>query len=149
MTEGPREQDRSNGGMNHHPVWLAWSLYGLVTCLVIIAAGADLLSQDGPTNVLQLAGEVLISLATPVVFVTVAALILSRQPRNTIGWLLMVPVGAFVVGGPLESYIEQVAPSSPAPTVPLLLAVWFSNWGWLLLIFPLLYILLLFPNGQP
>jgi hypothetical protein len=135
--------------MSHRTVWLAWSLYGLVTCLVIIAAGVDLLSQDGPTNVLQLAGEVLISLATPVTFATVAALILSRQPRNTIGWLLMVPVGAFVVGGPLESYVERVAPSSPAPTVPLLLMVWFSNWGWLLLIFPLLHIPLLFPNGGP
>ena len=94
--------------MSHRTVWLAWSLYGLVTCLVIIAAGVDLQSQDGPTNVLQLAGEVLISLATPVTFATVAVLILSRQPRNTIGWLLMVPVGAFVVGGPLESYVERV-----------------------------------------
>jgi hypothetical protein len=30
-----------------------------------------------------------------------------------------------------------------------LLAVWFSNWGWLLLIFSLLLILLLFPTGRP
>jgi hypothetical protein len=136
--------------MSHRPVWLAWSLYGLVTCLVIIAAGVDLLSQDHPTNVLQVASEALISLATPVAFATVAALILSRQPRHIIGWLLMVPVGAFFVGGPLESYVEHVAPSSPAPTVvPLLLMVWFSNWGWLLLIFPLLHIPLLFPDGRP
>ena len=135
--------------MSHRPVWLAWSLYGLVTCVVIIAAGVDLLSQEGSKSVLQLAGDALISLATPVVLVTVAALILSRQPRNTIGWLLMVPVGAFIVGGPLESYIEHVAPSSPAPTMLLLLMIWFSNWGWLLLIFPLLHIPLLFPNGRP
>src|SRR5215211_5067892 len=102
--------------MSHRPVWLAWSLYGLVTCVVIIAAGVDLLSQEGSKSVLQLAGDALISLATPVVLVTVAALILSRQPRNTIGCLLMI---------------------------------WFSNWGWLLLIFPLLHIPLLFPNGRP
>jgi hypothetical protein len=100
-------------------------------------------------NVPRLAGDALISLAAPAVFAIVAALIVSRQPRNTIGWLLMVPVGLYVVGGPIESYIENVGPSSPAPTVPLLLMLWFNNWNWLLLIIPLLYIPLLFPNGQP
>ena len=107
------------------------------------------MSQGGSKTVPQLASDALISLATPVVFTVVAALIVSRQPRNTLGWLLMVVVGAFVVGGPLENYIGHLAPESVAPTVPILLAVWFSNWGWLLLIFPLLYILLLFPNGRP
>jgi hypothetical protein len=91
----------------------------------------------------------LISLAAPVVFAIVAALIVSRQPRNTIGWLLMVPVGLYMVGGPIENYIEHLAPSTPKPTVPLLLMLWFNSWNWLLLIFPLLFIPLLFPDGQP
>ena len=150
MTEGTSEQDRGVGGRTTRAAaWLAWALFGLSMCLSIAWSGIELLNQDGSINALQLASDALISLATPVIFAVVAALILSSQPRNTIGWLLMVPVGAFVVGGPLESYLAHLAPSSPAPTVPLLLAVWFSNWGWLLLIFPLLLILLLFPNGRP
>ena len=128
--------------------WLVWSLYGLMTCLVIVASGAGLLNRNGPNNVLRLASDVLISIATPVVFAVVAALIVSRQPRNTIGWLLTVVMGAFVVGQPLENYVAHLA-SSSTPTVPILLAVWFSSWGWLLLIFPLLLILLLFPTGRP
>ncbi len=65
--------------MSHRPAArLAWSLYGLVTCLVIITAGVDLLGQGGSTNALQFADEALISLATPLVLATVAALILSR-----------------------------------------------------------------------
>jgi hypothetical protein len=128
---------------------LAWSLYGLVTCLSIIWYGADLLSQDGSRSALYLVGEALISLVAPVIFAIVAALIVSRQPRNTIGWLLMVPVGLYVVGGPLATYIESIAPSSPAPTVTLLMVVWFNSWNWLLLIIPLLYIPLLFPSGRP
>ena len=91
----------------------------------------------------------MISLAAPVVFAIVAALIVSRQPRNTIGWLLMVPVGLYIVGGPIENYIGHLAPSTPTPTVPLLLMLWFNSWNWLLLIFPLLFIPLLFPNGRP
>jgi hypothetical protein len=129
--------------------WSVWSLYGLVICLSIIWSGVGLLRQGGSRNALYLVGEALISLAAPAVFAIVAALIVSRQPRNTIGWVLMVPVGLFVVGGPIASYIERLAPLSPAPTVPLLLMVWFGNWNWLLLIIPLLYIPLLFPNGQP
>jgi hypothetical protein len=127
---------------------LAWSLYGLVICLSAIWSGASLLGRDGSRNALYLVGETLISLVAPVVFAIVAALIVSRQPRNTIGWILMVPVGLYVVGGPQASYIESLAPSSPEPTVPLLLMVWFSNWNWLLLIFPLLFIPLFFPNGR-
>ena len=122
--------------------WLVWSLYGLIICLSTIWSGVGLLGQDGSTNALYLVGEAVISLAAPVVFAIVAALIVSRQPRNTLGWVLMVPVGLYVVGAPIASYIENLAPSSPEPTVPILLIVWFNNWNWLMLIFPLLLILL-------
>jgi len=129
--------------------WLVWSLYGLTICLSTVWSGVGLLSRDGSRNALYLIGEALISLAAPVAFAIVAALIVSREPRNTLGWVLMVPVGLYVVGGPIVSHIERLAPSSPEPTVPILLMAWFNTWNWLLLIFPLLLIPLLFPNGQP
>ncbi|HLL41034.1 MAG TPA: hypothetical protein VK357_15425, partial [Rubrobacteraceae bacterium] len=150
MTQGTEEQERGLGGKHRRAAaWLAWSLYGLVVCLSLVWSGAGLLNQDGSRNALYLVGEVLISFVAPVVFAIVAALIVSRQPRNTIGWLLMVPVGLYAVGGPIENYIGHLAPSTPTPTVPLLLMLWFNSWNWLLLIFPLLYIPLLFPNGRP
>ena len=125
-------------------VWLVWSLYGLIICLSTIWSWVLLIGQDGSRNTLYLASEALISLAAPVVFAIVAALIVSHQPRNTVGWVLMVPVGLYVVGGPIEGYSERLTPSSSEPTVAYLLMAWFNNWNWLLLI-----ILLLFPNGQP
>jgi hypothetical protein len=150
MTEEAREQRRRSArGGRRTAVWLAWSLYGVLISLAIVISEVDLLSGGGSAGMLYLAGEALISLAAPAIFAVVAALIVSRQPRNTIGWVLMVPVAFFVVSAPLESYIEHVAQETPAPTVPLLLVVWFNNWNWLLLIFPLLYIPLLFPNGRP
>ena len=134
---------------NKRTARLAWALYGLLTCLTVVVSAADLLRQAGSKNVFQIAGDALLSLALPVALAIVAALIVSRHPRNTIGWLLMVPLGLFLVGGPIGAYLERLAPSAPAPTLPLLLLVWFSGWSWLLLIFPLLLIPLLFPNGQP
>ncbi len=107
--------------------WLAWALYGLITCLSTIWSGVGLFSQDGSRNTLYLVGQALISLVAPVVFAIVAALIVSRQPRNSLGWVLMVPVGLYVVGGPIASYIERLAPSSPEPTVPILLMVWVNS----------------------
>jgi hypothetical protein len=150
VTEGTSEQgQRSRRERRRAASWLPWSIYGLVIGLSIIWYMVDLLSLDGSRNAIYLVGEALISLVAPVVFAIVAALIVSRQPRNTMGWVLMVPVGLYVVGGPLVTYIERVAPSSPAPTVSLLLLAWFNNWNWLLLIIPLLLILLLFPSGRP
>jgi hypothetical protein len=128
---------------------VVWSLYGLVICLSIIWSGVGLLRQGASRSALDLVGEALISGAAPVVFAIVAALIVAHQPRNALGWVMMVPVGLYVVGGPIASYIESLAPSSPEPTLPILLMAWFNGWNWLLLIIPLLLILLLFPNGQP
>ena len=129
--------------------WLVWSLYGLIICLSTIWSWVLLIGQDGSRDALYLASEATISLAAPVVFAIVAALIVSHQPRNTVGWVLMVPVGLYVVGGPIAGYFERLTPSSSEPTVALLLIAWFNNWNWLLLIFPLLFIPLLFPNGRP
>jgi hypothetical protein len=128
--------------------WLAWTLCGLMMCLAVVMFGIDLRSQVGSKPGVQIASAALLSLAM-VVFAIVAALIVARYPRNTIGWLLMVPVGMVLVVGPLQEYLERLAPSAPTSTLPLLLLVWFSGWSWLLLIFPLLHIPLLFPNGQP
>jgi hypothetical protein len=130
---------------------LAWSLYGIVICLAIIwPAGAKLLSESSSKSALQTAADALLSLVAPVVFAVVAALILSRQARNTIGWLMMMPVATALVGEPLENHLAHLKASSPpAPTIPLLLMVWFDSWIWVPLIFPLLLILLLFPNGRP
>jgi hypothetical protein len=52
-----------------------------------------------------------------VVFALVAALIIARQPRNVIGWLLMCPAIAAAI--PAESYIASYTAASvsgPFPT---------------------------------
>jgi len=81
----------------------------------------------------------------PVAFVLTGAVILSRQPGNVIGLLLVVPVVSFV----LVDVIFQIPQTAPAElSAALWLQLWFDNWSWVLLIFPLFHLLLVFPTGQ-
>jgi hypothetical protein len=130
-------------------VWVVWAVCGTTICLASVSLGTGLLDQGTSQNLLQYSGNVLRSFALPVALAVVAALIVSRHPRNTIGWLMLMPVGMTLVSGPIEGYLQRLAPSAPAPTVWLLLLVWFDSWSWLLLIVPLLHIPLLFPDGRP
>lgn len=81
-------------------------------------------------------------------FVISGAIIVSRQPRNVIGWLLMIPGLSVPLSDlPFRALVDM----DPAPVVagPLLwLAVWFTGWSWILLMFPLFHLLLTFPSGR-
>jgi len=44
---------------------------------------------------------------------------------------------------------EGLTPLPPTLTPGLWLALWYSNWNWTLLIFPLMWLMLLFPTGRP
>jgi hypothetical protein len=84
----------------------------------------------------------------PVVFAALAALIIARQPRNRIGWILMIPAIAFAVNAPLNTYLSRLVAAPPA-TPGVLLMLWYQAWSWLLLILPVALIMLLFPTGEP
>lgn len=123
---------------------LAW-LYCVVSFAVsvitlgqIFFAGAASLP---PFKIIDITMSTLIML----LFVFLGALIVSRQPRNLIGWLLILPSAAFT----FDWIGRQALRALPTSPVLQLLVAWFSNWSWLLLILPLLLILLLFPSGRP
>ncbi len=86
----------------------------------------------------------------PAVFVLSGALIVSRQPRNVIGLLLMTPGLVFLAAGVIDvasgSLEQGVQPE--AMTLGLWLRLWFDNWSWVLLIFPLFHLMLVFPTGR-
>jgi hypothetical protein len=124
----------------------AWAIFGLIT---LISVGAALLDtavarQGGPPQpwIPYLVGPV---------FALVGALILARQPDNRVGWLLLLPgLSAFVlVDAYFRSFNNGFATLPPTLTSGLWLALWYSNWNWALLIFPLPWLMLLFPTGRP
>ena len=81
-------------------------------------------------------------------FALLGALILSSQPRNLVGWLIMIPAIGGALTAPIALWLSsfETAPSSAG--AGLFLAIWMENWSWLLFIFPILHLLQVFPTGR-
>jgi hypothetical protein len=82
-------------------------------------------------------------------FAVVGALIASRQPRNTMGWLFLFIALNTSLQLFADSYVMAALNDSagpPGPTVQW--AAWYSSWGWVLGLGALPFVLLLFPSGR-
>ena len=126
---------------------LAWIICCLIVGASLLNAALTLAGLGSVSNKAGQAGADLALYLMSIVFAILAALILSRQPDNVIGWLVMMP--ALVGAVPAMSYIRSFASAPVEPPVLLLLALWYYNWSWLLFIFPIFFIPVLFPNGRP
>ncbi|MCW5874720.1 MAG: hypothetical protein KIS88_08775 [Anaerolineales bacterium] len=81
-------------------------------------------------------------------FAVVGALIISRERRHLIGWLLMVTPIMITVATVWSQFAEPQLAAATTLDVPLFLYVWFNTWSWWLLIGPILLIFYLFPTGK-
>ncbi|MFN2198846.1 MAG: hypothetical protein ACK2UW_22190, partial [Anaerolineales bacterium] len=73
-----------------------WILFGLILTGAIAQLIYNLATQAGDARLLETGSTIAWSLG-PVVFGLVGALIISRQPRNVIGLLLMLPALVFAL----------------------------------------------------
>jgi signal transduction histidine kinase len=125
----------------------AWTLWGIY---VLLAATAVALVLIGPGGSLTGAGVIGV-LAFMVAFLAMAAvggLVAWRQPRNAIGWmLLIVSICAAILF--VSSQYATLAAQRPGALPGARWAAWISNWVWIVPIsFPLSFLLLLFPDGR-
>lgn len=127
---------------------LAWLLFAVITVIVLYNLVVDLLNLPADSDLLTEANSLLLAPAA-IAFAFLGTLILTRQPRNVIGWLIMTPAIASVLDSISISYLEQFPTAPNHLTVPLFLAVFLNNLLWLALIYPLFFIMLLFPDGRP
>jgi hypothetical protein len=125
---------------------LAWALFALVALSAAVQLAYNMAHQPSSAGPLDFLGLFNWGLA-PVIFAFVGVLIISRQPGNVIGLLLMLPALVFAI--PVDIYLNPITSPPPDPSLLLYVAIWFSNWGWLLLIMPILFMLVLFPTGKP
>jgi hypothetical protein len=127
---------------------LAWTLFAVITLAALLSLVVVLTGRPADDNLFKVVND-LLWISFPVEFAFLSALIVTRRPSNVIGWLMILPATAFVIDFITDSYLEQFPTAPAVPSIPLLLAVWSNNAVWLLLLFPLLFTMLLFPDGRP
>jgi hypothetical protein len=132
---------------------LAWSLVALSVALLLGGIALALVTRstvpDLPFGGETEDGSVVADLVTLLTFSVVGAIIASRHPRNTLGWLfcsvgVTIGLNSFV-GDYAEFWLASgFGMSSLGET-----AAWLSSWLWILLVyFPTSLLLLLFPDGR-
>lgn len=129
--------------------WFSWGLVGLAT--IATAWGiSDALHQlaTGRVTLSELFAGISFRLF-PIIFATLAALVINRQPANLIGWLMAVPSLGGILTFISETYFQGIVAPPVAPSSFFLVMIWISSTSWITFIFPIILIPLFFPDGHP
>ena len=127
---------------------LAWSLFGLSALLLGVAF---LLSLRRPqySDLLATTGELLLGLVIVLSFGWFGALIVARQPRQPIGWILCALAGTIALTFFANEYAIYGLITDPGAVPGAAAVAWFTTWAFAIPLGLLAALLLLFPTGRP
>jgi signal transduction histidine kinase len=145
VTKGTKEKGKTGGRMSSRTAaWLAWSLCAVCVALMGLALLLNFLTEPLDRGQVFAILALVLSLAYP----TVGALIASRLPANSIGWIFC-GVGLLYAGDsftePYANYARLENPAFPGGGY----MAWFS-WlgGFEVLVMAAVFVMLLFPDGH-
>jgi hypothetical protein len=128
--------------------YLLLLLIGTIVVGAVVQLGSDLFAGGTTPDAVQ-AGQAVVWALVPVVFAGAGGLIVTKQSGNVIGWLLIIVAALLPLDALTAFALGNISDPPPNPSFLLYFAVWFSQADWLLLIFPTLFVALLFPTGKP
>jgi len=115
-----------------------------------IIGPANPASSADPTA--ETGGPVLVTIQAVVgaAFAVLGAVVVSRQPRNPVGWVLtVIGVSFTAIGVSNQLYVHVVLPAGHVTGLASYV-LWLGNWAWLPAMIPAFTLLpLLFPTGRP
>jgi hypothetical protein len=124
--------------------WLAWGMWASTVLAVVLAL--FLASLNEPSSSLR--NTAVISLLI-LAFSTVGALVTSRRPENSIGWIFCSGAFIWILGELALEYGVYALITAPGTIPAGAWAAWFGGWargiGWFLIV---VFLLLLFPTGR-
>ncbi len=128
--------------------WLAWSLAAVCVVVMALAVLFHLLAPSGSKEASSLGLMALFAIFL-VLYPAVGALVVSRHPRNPIGWIfcgtsLVVAVGVFTA-----EYASYALTVHSGSLIGAKVMAWFASWtGEPTLLLSLALLFLLFPTGR-
>jgi signal transduction histidine kinase len=129
--------------------WTTWLARGMWTAAVMFMIAAFVVVVTGRAFDAEDALFIPVGSALILGYGTVGALIVSRHPRNAIGWLLLVVAIVFAINIFGEEYVARSYVEG-IPSLPFtILLAWFNSWTFGLGLGAVPMILLLFPTGRP
>ena len=142
--EGAREQGRGIGGMSRRTAaWFAWSLCALsltLTALSLLISALNLSHLDAHVYDYWLENAVL-----AVSFSIIGAIIASRLPANSLGWLYCAAACIIAVAYLSAEYAIYALLARPDSLPAGEALAWLASWVWLLSIGCIVLSLLLSP----
>jgi hypothetical protein len=124
--------------------WLAWGLWTLTVPTTMLTLFLTSLNERSSS----FSDKVLISLLV-LAFSTVGALVASRRPENSIGWLFLSGAFVWILGELTLEYGVYALVTAPGALPAGVMMSWFGGWargiGWFIIV---AFLPLLFPTGR-
>jgi signal transduction histidine kinase len=123
---------------------LAWTLTGLEALVLVSALWISVpngsFSREG--------GFLAIAIVMMVGYGGIGGYLAARLPRNPIGWLMLIVAGSFAIAGLSDEWVTYTHVTNPGALPAETFMAWLTNWIFLLFVWPIPFILVLFPTGH-